>query len=109
MFGIFKIYRDVKKGIASPTGFGKELALDVIKGPLVLVTFLGGLVLALVFIAGFTGLFGGPYLVGRIFFFVGLVPFFLFELIAWTVYRKIERLLESARKRAATVIETRPE
>ena len=43
MFGIFKTIMDVKKGVRDPGGLGKELALDIIKVPLLLFTILGGL------------------------------------------------------------------
>ena len=53
MFGIFKTIMDVKKGVRDPGGLGKELALDIIKVPLLLFTILGGLFLVFMFILAF--------------------------------------------------------
>ena len=81
MFGIFKVYSDAKKGVRDPAGFGKELALDLIKAPLI------------------TALIGGPYLFFKIIFWLLLIPFGLFEIIGWSVYRKLEKLAERAKQK----------
>ena len=99
MFGIFKIYTDAKRGVKDPAGLGKDLALDLIKGPLILFTFLGAVFLAMMFTVGFTGLLGGPYLFFKVVFWLLLIPFTIFELIGWSVYRKIERIAERAKER----------
>lgn len=99
MFGIFKVYSDAKKGVKDPAGLGKELALDLIKGPLVLFTFLGAVFLAIMFTVGFTGLLGGPYIFFKVVFILLLIPFTIFELIGWSVYRKLERLAERAKQK----------
>lgn len=99
MFGIFKIYNDTKKGVKDPAGLGKDLALDLIKGPLILFTFLGAGFLAMMFTVGFTGLLGGPYLFFKVVFWLLLIPFTIFELIGWSVYIKLERLTEKVKQK----------
>ena len=99
MFGIFKVYSDAKKGVRDPAGFGKELALDLIKAPLILFTFLGAVFLTIMAVLGFTGLIGGPYLFFKIIFWLLLIPFALFEIIGWSVYRKLEKLAERAKQK----------
>lgn len=99
MFGIFKVYSDAKKGVRDPAGLGKDLALDLVKGPLVLFTFLGGLFLAVMCIIGFTGLLGGPYLFFKVVFWLMTIPFIIFQLVGWTLYRKLEQLVEKTRQR----------
>lgn len=99
MFGIFKIYSDAKKGVKDPAGLGKELALDLIKGPLVIFTFFGAVFLTLMAVLGLTHIFGGPYLFFKAVFILLLIPFTIFELIGWTLYKKIERVVEKARQK----------
>lgn len=99
MFGIFKIYSDAKKGVKDPAGLGKELALDLIKGPLVIFTFFGAVFLTLMAVLGLTHIFGGPYLFFKVVFILLLIPFTIFELIGWTLYKKIERVVEKARQK----------
>lgn len=99
MFGIFKIYSDAKKGIKDPAGLGKELALDLIKGPLIIFTFFGAVFLTLMAVLGLTHVFGGPYVFFKVVFILLLIPFTFFELIGWTLYKKIERVVEKARQK----------
>ncbi len=99
MFGILKTYKDMKKGVRDPGGLGKELALDIIKVPLLLFTILGGLFLVFMFILAFTSSLGGPYLFFKIVFILLTIPYILFQLIAWPIYRKLEGLAERAKSK----------
>lgn len=99
MFGILKTYKDMKKGVRDPGGLGKELALDIIKVPLLLFTILGGMFLVFMFILAFTASLGGPYLFFKIVFILLTIPYALFQLIAWPIYRKLERLAEGAKNK----------
>lgn len=110
MFGIFKIYSDTKKGVKDPAGLGKELALDLIKGPLIIFTFFGAVFLTLMAVLGLTHIFGGPYVFFKVVFILLLIPFIIFELIGWSVYGKLERLAERAKQRVnEKIIEVHPE
>ncbi len=99
MFGIFKTYSDVKKGIKNPAAFGQEMALDVLKGPLIIFTFLASVFFAAIFMVGFTGLLGGPYLFFKVVFWLLLIPAGIIGLAAWTMFGRIRRLFDSARKK----------
>lgn len=96
MFGVFKTYSDVKKGIKNPTAFGQDMALDVLKGPLVVFTFLTGVFFAALFIVGFTGLLGGPYVFFKVVFWLFLIPAGIIGLIVWTLFGRIKRALDIA-------------
>lgn len=97
MFGIFKTYRDVKKGIKDPMLLGQDLALDVVKDPLLVFTIIGIIFFAGLFILAFTGLLGGPFLLFKILFWVMFVPAFLLVSIAWMVIGRISKALDRAR------------
>ena len=90
---------DVKKGVRDPGGLGKELALDIIKVPLLLFTILGGLFLVFMFILAFTVSLGGPYLFFKIVFILLTIPYVLFQLIAWPIYSKLEKLADRAKNK----------
>lgn len=99
MFGIFKAYRNVKKGVRDPGGLGQELALDVIRTPLVVLTVIGVLFFVALFILAFTGVLGGPFGFFKIVFWVLVVPFALFELIVWYIFGKIRKLTDMAKRK----------
>lgn len=99
MFGIWKTYRDVKKGVADPAMLGQELALDVIKGPLVLFTFLSGIFFAALFILAFTQLFGGPYVGFKIVFWLLFLPALFIGATIWMFFGKLRRMLDAAREK----------
>lgn len=99
MFGIFKTYRDVKKGIHDPGALGQELALDVIKGPVVLITIIAVLFFIALGLLAFTGSLGGPYTFFKIVFFILLFPFIIFEIVVWAILGKIEKIVTRARQK----------
>lgn len=97
MFGIFKTYRDVKKGIKDPMLLGQDLALDVVKDPLLVFTIIGVIFFAGLFILAFTGLLGGPFLFFKILFWVLFVPALLLTSIVWIVIGRVSKALDRAR------------
>lgn len=99
MFQILKLFSDAKKGIKDPGGLGKEVALDIIKIPLLVFTLGGGLFLALMAVLGFSTFIGGPYLFFKVVFILLLIPYVIFQLIGWTLYKKIESVVEKARQK----------
>lgn len=98
MFGIFKTISDVKKGIHDPAGLGQEMALDVIRAPIIIFTIIGILFLALMFILGFTNVFGHPYLFFKVIFWVMGIAFALIELALWSLFGVFKRMVQSAKK-----------
>ncbi len=100
IFGVFKTYKDIKKGTADPTGFGRGMLLGVIKAPLILFTIIGLGALAVCFIFGWTSLLFGPSGFFRFLFFVLLIPFSIFSVIFWSIYSKLKKLTQRAKERA---------
>lgn len=110
MFGIFKTIRDVKKGVKDPTGLGEELALDVFRAPILVFTIIGILFLALMFLLGFTSLFGHPYGFFKIVFWILTIPFVIIDLTLWSIFRAYKNLVRSAKKKVdeSKVIDVTP-
>ncbi len=106
IFAAFKTYKDIKKGIASPTGFGQEALLDVIKVPLVIFTIGGIVALALFFILGWTELLSGPYLFFKFVFWFLLIPFSILQLVFWKLFSKAKTLVQKAKNRVDEEINT---
>lgn len=97
MFGIWKTYRDVKKGVADPAALGQELAIDVIKAPLVLFTFIAAVFFGALGTAAWGGLVGGPYLGLKIIFWLMFVPTLSVGAMLWMFVGKLERMMDRAR------------
>lgn len=89
-----------------PAQLGQDLALDLVKDPLMIFTILAAIFLAGLFILAFTGLLGGPFLVFKILFWVIFAPFLLIELIAWFIFGKLKKLTEIAKNRAKKEMNT---
>lgn len=98
MFGIYKTYRNVKKGIKDPALLGQDLALDIVKDPLLIFTIIGIIFFAGLFILAFTGLLGGPFLGFKILFWVLFLPALLAFSVAWMFLGKITKMLDKARE-----------
>lgn len=99
MFGIFKTYRDIKKGINDPKALGQELALDAIKTPVIISTIIAVIFFAALFILAFTGTFGGPFLFFKILFWVLFLPTLFIEAVLWMFIASIKHMMENARKK----------
>ncbi len=97
MFGIYKTYRNVKKGIKDPALLGQDLALDIVKDPLLIFTIIGIVFFAGLFILAFTGLLGGPFLGFKILFWVMFIPAFIMVSIAWMILGRISKVVDRAR------------
>jgi hypothetical protein len=97
MFGVFKTYRDIKKGIKDPGALGQELALDAIKAPVIISTIIAVLFFAGLFILSFTELLGGSFLFFKIVFWILLVPTLIIEFVIWTVIGNLRRVIEKTR------------
>ncbi len=98
MFGIFKTYSDVKKGIKDPTALGADLALDAIKGPMVIFTILAVLFFAALILVAYTGLLGGPYLFFKIVFWILFLPAFFISAVVWMFIGNVKKMMEKARE-----------
>ncbi len=101
MFGIWKTYRDVQKGIANPSALGQEFAIDVIKAPLTLLTFLAAVFFGALGTVAWSGLIGGPYLGLKIVFWLMFLPTLSVGAVAWMFIGKIERMMDRARQKLA--------
>ena len=99
IFSILKTYKDVKKGTADPTGFGRDLALDVLKVPLMIFTISGIFALVVLFLLGWTEVLSGPFGFFRFVFFLLLIPFGILQLIFWKLFNKAKKLLKQAKKK----------
>lgn len=99
IFTIIKTYKDVKKGVNDPTGFGQDFALDVLKAPLILFTFAGLFGLALFFILGWTELLSGPFGFFRFVFFLLLLPFTILEIVFWSLFNKLKKVIQKVKNR----------
>ena len=99
IFSIFKTYKDIKKGIASPTGLGQEMLLDVIKVPIIFITISGIFGLAVFFAFGWTSFLGGPWGFFRFAFFFLLIPFTILEIVLWSLFNKAKQMVQKAKDR----------
>jgi O-antigen/teichoic acid export membrane protein len=111
MFGIFKTISDVRKGVKDPTSFGEELAIDVVKGPILVFTIIGVLFLLLMFMLGYTEVFGHPYGFFKVVFWLLAIPFFIIDLTLWSVFRAYKALVKSAKKKVddSKIIDVTPQ
>lgn len=113
IFGAFKMYRDVKKGTADPTGF----AFEQVKEPLLIMALIPVIVfiviLILLGILGFTDLIIHASGVARAFFWIFIVigvlfglPALLIGLFVGKVLKKGENLIRPHATRIQTKVET---
>jgi len=106
IFTAFKTYKDVKNGVANPTGFGQDALLEVVKIPLVLFTVGGVLALALFFILGWTEVLSGPFGFFRFLFFFLLIPFGVLQLVFWKLFSSFKKLVQKAKNRVDDEVNT---
>ena len=99
IFGILKTYKDVRKGMNDPTGLGQDIALDVLKAPLILFTIAGIAGLVLFFILGWTELLSGPFGFFKFLFWFLAIPFVILEIIFWKLFSSFKRLVQRAKNR----------
>jgi hypothetical protein len=99
MFGIFKTISDVRKGIHDPAGLGQELALDVVRAPIIIFTAIGILFLGLMFILGFTSVFNHPHVFFKVMFWILGIAFALIELVLWSLFGVFKRVVEAAKQK----------
>lgn len=98
IFAIFKTYKDVKNGVKDPMGFGEGMLLESVRAPLILFTIVGGAILILFFLVGFTSVLIGPFGFFRFLLFFFLVPFVFAQFIFWKMYAGLKRLTKTLRK-----------
>lgn len=110
MFTIFKTIRDVRKGVKDPSGFGAEMAEDLVRGPILVFTIVGILFFVLVFLLGYTEVFGNDFGFFKVVFWILGIPFLLIDLTLWSVFRGYKALVQSAKKRVddSNVIDVTP-
>lgn len=106
IFGIFKTYKDIKNGVADPTGFGQDALLEVLKTPLIIFTIIGFLVLGLFYILGFTELIFSSLGFFKFLFWVSLIPFLILELVLWLLYSVIKKMVGKIKNRVDREINT---
>ncbi len=96
----------MKKGVKDPTGLGKEMALDVLKIPLVIFTIVGIGALALFYILGWTELLSGPYLFFKFVFWFSLIPFSILQIFFWKLFKSFKKLVQKAKNRIDEEVNT---
>lgn len=106
IFAIFKTYKDVKNGVKDPTGFGQDALLEIIKAPLILFTILGGIFIVLFFVLGFTEIILNSLGFFRFLFWFSLVPFLILELIFWSLYGNVKKMVGNVKSRVDEEINT---
>lgn len=106
IFSVFKTIRDVRKGVKDPTGFGQDALLEVLQVPLILFSVIGALGLGLFFILGYTDLIFSPLGFFRFLFWLGACMFFLFEIVAWSLYRKMKRVVGRVKRQIDEEVNT---
>ncbi|MBP7846402.1 MAG: hypothetical protein KA007_03095 [Candidatus Pacebacteria bacterium] len=106
IFGIIKTYKDVRRGVNDPTGLGQDIALDVLKAPLILFTIAGIAGLVLFFILGWTELLSGPFGFFKFVFFLLLIPFTILEIVFWSLFNKLKKVIQNAKNRVDERINT---
>jgi hypothetical protein len=106
IFAAFKTYRDVKNGVANPTGFGQDAILEVVKIPLIIFTVGGVLALALFFILGWTELLSGPFGFFRFLFWFLLIPFTVLQIFFWKLFSGFKKLVQRAKNRVDEEVNT---
>ncbi len=106
IFGVIKTYKDVRKGVNDPTGLGQDIALDVLKAPLILFTFAGLFGLVLFFILGWTELLSGPFGFFKFVFFLLLIPFTILEIVFWSLFNRFKKILQKAKNRVDESVNT---
>ncbi len=99
ILGIFKTYKDIKRGIKDPAALGQDMALDIIKGPLILFTIASVIFFAALFVLAYTGALGGPYLGFKIVFWLLFLPALFVEAIAWMLISNISKMMDRAREK----------
>jgi hypothetical protein len=99
IFGILKTYKDVRRGVNDPTGLGQDIALDVLKAPLILFTIVGIAGLVPFFILGWTELLSGPFGFFKFVFFLLLIPFTILEVVFWSLFNRFKKILQKAKNR----------
>lgn len=106
IFAIFKTYKDIKNGVADPTGFGQDALLEVLKVPLILFTIIGVLVLGLFYILGFTEIVLSSLGFFKFLFWISLIPFLILELLLWLFYKAISGMIGKVKNRVDKEINT---
>lgn len=100
IFKVIQLYKNVKEGMADPTGFGRGQLLDIVKAFFIPFFIIGILALVLFALLGFgDALSIGPYGFFRVVFWIGLFVFLIWAFFAWFVFLIAKKFLNKAKKK----------
>jgi hypothetical protein len=93
IFTIRKMMRDAKE---NPGQFAGGEIQDLLVGMFIVPILIGILLLALFFILGFTSVLGGPFMIGRIFFYLFLIGGGTTSFILWKIIKFTKQITKKA-------------
>jgi len=95
IFNIWKIRKLYKEAKENPGKVAGEELVGAMMGVVLLPVIIFGLVLALLFVLGFTPLIYKSFLMAKILFYILLPIYLLVLLFAWRILKRIKREAES--------------
>lgn len=100
IFRMITIYKNVKEGRKDPAGFGRDQLIDTIKGFVIPFVIIGGLILVLFGLLGFSGVLGvGPFGFFKVIFVLGLLVFLVWLFILRIIFSSLKNVLNKAKDR----------
>ncbi len=85
LFKILHIRNSIKEARANPGNFASGQARDVIFGIVIIPAIIVVLGLVFLFMLGFTSFLGGPYILFKIIFFIGLIVSYILGLVIYKI------------------------
>lgn len=99
IFRTIAIYKNIKEGRKDPTGFGRDQLVDLVKGVIIPFLIIGGLVLVLFGLLGFSPWLGGPFGFFKVIFVLGLLVFLIWLFILKIMFSSMKRFLNKVKSR----------
>ncbi len=93
---LWQAQRMIREGRENPAKFAGGEARDAILSILIVPGFIMIALLVILGIAGFSSLLGGPYLLFRIFFWIGVLIVFILGCITYVIIRAVIHLTKRA-------------
>ena len=97
------IYNNIKEGKKDPTGFGRDQLLDVLKGFVVPFLIIGGVILVLFGLLGYSSMLGiGPFGFFKVVFVLGLIVFLAWLFVLKIIFSSLKSILNKAKNHVDT-------
>ncbi|MCU0660324.1 MAG: hypothetical protein MUD00_01795 [Candidatus Pacebacteria bacterium] len=96
LFAAFRIYKEIKEGVANPKDFAVEKAMDALKSFLILVSILALPVIIFLGVLGFSNWVVDASGIARFFFWFFSIIYAIWFLISRAMYKRIKRIAEKA-------------